>query len=364
MLPAQTPGRPWPRPRCIAALLRGHPCPTCAPRHALPHGALPSAGADLGARPGATVDGDPPMAEPRIPPRRGLTRRDVLRVGPGAAAAMALGCGPRPPASTERALDAGAHHRHDRGAPRTGPGIGCGTGPVPEPREVRDIPVVIVGGGVAGLSAAWKLARSGLRDFVVLELEPDAGGNARWGGEPRLRLPLGRATICRSPPPRATATRELVAEMGLILDTAPTAGPSTTRGICATPPRSGCSSTAGGAGGCRRATWWTPPPVPPRRRNSRRSRRRHGGIGRLPGRAGAARAFALPIAAGAADARDRRARPDVDARVLRPGRLVLPAGCAGTSTTAAATTSVARSRRPPLGRRGTTSARAPTTSST
>ena len=32
-----------------------------------------------------------------------------------------------------------------------------------------DVPVVIVGGGVAGLSAAWHLQRSGFDDFVLIE---------------------------------------------------------------------------------------------------------------------------------------------------------------------------------------------------
>ena len=39
--------------------------------------------------------------------------------------------------------------------------------------------VAIVGGGVAGLSAAWKLAKGGLNDFVVLELERETGGTSR-----------------------------------------------------------------------------------------------------------------------------------------------------------------------------------------
>lgn len=41
--------------------------------------------------------------------------------------------------------------------------------------------VVIVGGGVAGLSAAWRLLREGFEDFVLLELEPAAGGTSRSG---------------------------------------------------------------------------------------------------------------------------------------------------------------------------------------
>jgi hypothetical protein len=47
--------------------------------------------------------------------------------------------------------------------------------------------VVIVGGGIAGLSAAWRLAAAGIRDVVLFELEPSVGGTARstasfpWG---------------------------------------------------------------------------------------------------------------------------------------------------------------------------------------
>ena len=41
--------------------------------------------------------------------------------------------------------------------------------------------VVIVGGGVAGLAAAWRFLREGFDDFVVLELEPAVGGTSRSG---------------------------------------------------------------------------------------------------------------------------------------------------------------------------------------
>src|SRR4051794_28162599 len=40
---------------------------------------------------------------------------------------------------------------------------------MPAPRRTVRVPVVIVGGGIAGLSAAWHLDRSGFRDFVLLE---------------------------------------------------------------------------------------------------------------------------------------------------------------------------------------------------
>jgi monoamine oxidase len=46
------------------------------------------------------------------------------------------------------------------------------------PKEAEEVGVVIVGGGVAGLSAAWKLKRSGFEDFRLLELEPRMGGTS------------------------------------------------------------------------------------------------------------------------------------------------------------------------------------------
>src|SRR5690242_15542240 len=50
---------------------------------------------------------------------------------------------------------------------------------VPARRE--KISIAIVGAGMAGLSAGWRLARRGFHDFVILEMEPSAGGNSRWG---------------------------------------------------------------------------------------------------------------------------------------------------------------------------------------
>ncbi|MEQ1910955.1 MAG: NAD(P)-binding protein, partial [Vicinamibacterales bacterium] len=38
--------------------------------------------------------------------------------------------------------------------------------PFPAPRETRRAAVVIVGGGIAGLSAGWRLAKQGMADFV------------------------------------------------------------------------------------------------------------------------------------------------------------------------------------------------------
>ena len=38
----------------------------------------------------------------------------------------------------------------------------------PAPRDERRVAIVIVGGGIAGLSAAWRLQKLGLTDFALL----------------------------------------------------------------------------------------------------------------------------------------------------------------------------------------------------
>jgi phytoene dehydrogenase-like protein len=58
---------------------------------------------------------------------------------------------------------------------------------------------VIVGGGFAGVVAAWRLAEAGIDDFVLLELEDKAGGLARNGLIGTTTVPFGAAMLA---PPR------------------------------------------------------------------------------------------------------------------------------------------------------------------
>ncbi len=53
------------------------------------------------------------------------------------------------------------------------------------------VSTAIVGGGIAGLSAGWKLKKEGFEDFVLLELEKEAGGTSRSGTGSPVSYPWG-----------------------------------------------------------------------------------------------------------------------------------------------------------------------------
>ena len=60
-----------------------------------------------------------------------------------------------------------------------------------EPVRTERVGTAIVGGGVSGLSAAWRLARAGDGDFRVYELETSPGGTALSGENAVSRFPWG-----------------------------------------------------------------------------------------------------------------------------------------------------------------------------
>lgn len=88
-------------------------------------------------------------------------------------------------------------------------------GGFPAPSATERVPIVIVGGGAAGLSAGWKLLRSGEGGFIVLDLEARAAGNAAWGENAVSRYPWG-AHYLPVPGPHARAVRELLREFKVI----------------------------------------------------------------------------------------------------------------------------------------------------
>ncbi|SMF94931.1 NAD(P)-binding Rossmann-like domain-containing protein [Methylomagnum ishizawai] len=86
----------------------------------------------------------------------------------------------------------------------------------PSPTEHRAIPLLIVGGGIAGLCAAWWLKRNGFESFRLLELEQQPGGNARWGENPISAYPWG-AHYLPLPGVELPWVRRLLADLGVLL---------------------------------------------------------------------------------------------------------------------------------------------------
>jgi hypothetical protein len=85
----------------------------------------------------------------------------------------------------------------------------------PAARRVEKVPVVIVGAGIAGLSAAWRLRKRGFTDFVLLEMNAQPGGNARWGENEITAYPWA-AHYVPVPGPKAAYVRELFEDLGVL----------------------------------------------------------------------------------------------------------------------------------------------------
>ena len=132
-----------------------------------------------------------------------MKRRDLLKA---AAAWPLVGCSghsapPLPPGELLGPNYAVGHRLRGQGFP-------------PATEEVS-VPVLIIGAGIAGLSAAWWLQRNGFHDFRLLELETEAGGNARGGANAISAYPWG-AHYLPLPSREAVHVRELLADLGVL----------------------------------------------------------------------------------------------------------------------------------------------------
>ena len=91
--------------------------------------------------------------------------------------------------------------------------------PVYQGGPVRKVHTLIAGGGVAGLSAARALRMQGRQDFVLLDLEAEAGGNARGGSlvglaHQNMAHPLG-AHYLPVPGDDAPEVQDFLEELGI-----------------------------------------------------------------------------------------------------------------------------------------------------
>ncbi|HJW32422.1 MAG TPA: FAD-dependent oxidoreductase [Holophagaceae bacterium] len=138
-----------------------------------------------------------------------MRRRTFLAT---AAAAATLACRRKP--ALEAALV----------APDLATGHRLRQGGLPEPERWEDTPILIVGGGIAGLSAAWQLDRLGLKEFTVLELESGAGGTARGSRNGISPFPLG-AHYLPAPPKEHAPLVDLLQETGAVESLGPDGEP-------------------------------------------------------------------------------------------------------------------------------------------
>jgi len=88
-------------------------------------------------------------------------------------------------------------------------------GAFPPAETVEKTRIAIVGGGVAGLAAAWALADAGIGDFRLFELEDRTGGNARSGQNAVSAYPLG-AHYLPLPNAEAKGVIRLLEQLGIL----------------------------------------------------------------------------------------------------------------------------------------------------
>jgi protoporphyrinogen oxidase len=145
------------------------------------------------------------------------SRRDLLATFLGAPALAAAGCRSEsvpalPPGELVGPSDVLGHRLRD------------GWRPTPAADAWEKHRIVIVGGGVAGLAAAWRLHRAGITDFVLLELERDPGGTSRGGESAAGPHPWG-AHYIPAPLAENTLLISLLEELGVVEGKQPDGSP-------------------------------------------------------------------------------------------------------------------------------------------
>ncbi len=224
-----------------------------------------------------------------------LRRRALLAAGLEAAGALGLaGCGRgASPVAPAREIDmrwVGAEHARGHRL-RDAAAVQAAAWP----EQSRRAAVLIVGAGVAGLAAARAFMRQGVDDVHVLDLEDQAGGNARAHEMAGIACPLG-AHYLPLPGPEAREVSEWLHEIGLLHTDAAGRTRPDERHLCHSPQERLFFEGQ-----------WVEGLLPPAAPGSMRLaqyrlfaarvaalQRLPGGLARARGDSGAARAFALP----------------------------------------------------------------------
>lgn len=128
------------------------------------------------------------------------------------ASTAAISCKSREPAAAEYSGDFVASAMADGHSFRDGAFRELPAGEVERPAGI-----LILGSGVAGLSAGWELRRRGISDFLILEMEDEAGGTSRSGSSAVCEYPWG-AHYLPSPPAKNAELVELLREAGSVAD--------------------------------------------------------------------------------------------------------------------------------------------------
>lgn len=136
-----------------------------------------------------------------------MNRRELLASFLGMPFVLSSGCGLKTPRLPTEGGFVGTSHE-------AGHRLRDGLRPAPADDAWKTADVVIVGGGVAGLSAARQLKQAGV-DFVLLELEPEVGGTAVSGESPVVAYPWA-AHYLPVPLPHNAELIELLDEMDLL----------------------------------------------------------------------------------------------------------------------------------------------------
>lgn len=135
-----------------------------------------------------------------------INRREVLAALLGSSSLLLPGCSGKklPPAGELLSPSLAIGHR-----------IRDGFRPQPPDSAWEHTGVVIVGGGIAGLSAGWRLQHAGQDDYLLLELEPQPGGTSLSGESAVTAYPWG-AHYVPLPLPTNRALLRLLNELGAV----------------------------------------------------------------------------------------------------------------------------------------------------